>query len=78
MSMQTSYGKAQVDYTGHVGKQPTLYFPQNTVCNPSILLPAPLARRFSGAPEYDSWETQRKQHALQIGNWKDDEWPLSA
>jgi hypothetical protein len=41
---------------------------------PSFFL-LPLARGdLLGAPVYESWKAKRKWHALQIGNWKDDEW----
>jgi hypothetical protein len=42
--------------------------------SPSILLPAPTCQgKLLGAPVYESWEAQRKQHDLQISNLKDDE-----
>jgi hypothetical protein len=45
-----------------------------SICPSFFLLP--LARgELLGVPIYESWEAKRKCPALQIGNWKDDEWP---
>jgi hypothetical protein len=39
-----------------------------------FMLPLPRGELL-GVPVCESWEAQRKWHALPIGNWKDDEWP---
>ena len=45
-----------------------------SICPSFFLLP--LARgEHLGVQVYEDWETLRKWRALQIGNWKDDEWP---
>ena len=80
--MLTLHGRPKVDYTGYLGEQPILYFPQtgqDLVCLGSIhpfffLLPLTRGEHL-GVQVYEDRATQRKQHALQIGEWKDDEWP---
>lgn len=75
--MQTQNGGPWLDYT--VGEQPASPKLVRILCagiiRPSFFL-LPLATGdHVGIQVQEDGETQRKRGALQVGNWKDDEWP---